>query len=144
MTWKAHRPRRSDRHMGCVTKSSLCATCCKFLIGGLRGRKTASAPPRAWMHPPCRMGPSRQPALELSRPYVSLTRPHTLCLHFVPNPNQESDRRLRCRAGPRSSPNLFEQPSNCWIFFLSFFAVKSFIVSIWSKAWERAPGWSTG
>lgn len=27
--------------------------------------------------------------------------------------------------------------------FCLFFAVKNFIVSIWSKAWERAPGWST-
>ena len=27
------------------------------------------------------------------------------------------------------------------IFFFFFFAAKSFIVSIWSEAWERAPGW---
>ena len=25
-------------------------------------------------------------------------------------------------------------------FFFFFFAIKSFIVSIWSKAWEKAPG----
>ena len=74
--------------------------CYKFLIGGLTGRKTAPAPPRAGLHPPCRMVPSRQQALELSRPYVSLTRSHTLCLHLMPNPNQKSDRGLRCRARP--------------------------------------------
>ena len=31
--------------------------------------------------------------------------------------------------------------SGLLFFFFFFFAAKSFIVSLWSKAWERAPGW---
>ena len=31
--------------------------------------------------------------------------------------------------------------SSRYHFFQFFFSAKSFIVSIWSKVWERAPGW---
>ena len=31
-----------------------------------------------------------------------------------------------------------------WFLFIYLFAAKSFIASVWSIAWERAPGWFKG